>query len=140
MVRTFEENKVNPQRSRHVMNKKKDREFKRYHRHLRIRKKVSGTAEQPRVCVHRSLKNFYAQVIDDNIGKVLFGLSTLDKGLSGKFSSGGNVSSASVLGEAFAIGAQKNGIKKVCFDRGGYLYHGRVKAFAEAARKGGMEF
>ncbi len=122
------------------MKNRNEREFKRYQRHLRIRKKVSGTPDQPRVCVHRSLKNFHVQVIDDSVGKVLFGLSTLDKSLAKKLSSRGNVNAASVLGEAFAAGAQKKGIKKVCFDRGGYLYHGRVKAFAEAARKGGMEF
>ncbi len=81
----------------------------------------------------------YAQLIDDDKGEVIAGVSTLK--LEGKrVKNGGNVVAASVLGEAFAAEAQKKGIKKVCFDRGGYLYHGRVKAFADGARKGGMEF
>lgn len=122
------------------MAKTTDREIKRRGRHRRIRKKVVGTNNQPRLCVHRSLTNFYAQVVDDSVGKVLFGMSTREKSVSGKIKSGGNINAASVLGEAFAVGAQKKGVKKVCFDRGGYLYHGRVKAFAEAVRKGGMEF
>lgn len=118
----------------------KDKEQKRVGRHKRIRKKIAGTNSQPRLCVHRSLTNFYAQIVDDSTGKVLFGMSTRNKSISGKTKSGGNIAGASVLGEAFAAEAQKMGIKKVCFDRGGYLYHGRVKAFAEGARKGGMEF
>ncbi len=118
----------------------KDRELKRVGRHKRIRKKVSGTTDQIRLCIHRSLTNFYAQAVDDTKGKVLFGMSTRAKGLSGKIKNGGNIAAASALGEVFAVEAQKKGIKKVCFDRGGYLYHGRVKAFAEGARKGGMEF
>lgn len=122
------------------MNTVKDREIKRVGRHRRIRKKVAGTGDQPRMCVHRSLTNLYVQVIDDSIGKVLFGMSTREKGVSKKIKNGGNIDAASVLGEAFAVEAKKKGIKKVCFDRGGYLYHGRVKAFADGARKGGMEF
>ena len=118
----------------------KDKELKRVGRHRRIRKKVSGTSNQPRLCVHRSLNNFYAQIVDDSIGKVLFGMSTEEKGISKKIKYGGNVNAASALGDAFAVEVQKKGIKKICFDRGGYLYHGRVKAFAEAVRKGGMEF
>ena len=122
------------------MTKTLDREIKRVGRHKRIRKKISGTSDQPRLCIHRSLTNFYAQVVDDSIGKVLLGMSTRNKGILGKINGGGNISAASVLGEAFAAEAQKKGVKKVCFDRGGYLYHGRVKAFADGARKGGMEF
>ncbi|MCK5012291.1 MAG: 50S ribosomal protein L18 [Candidatus Omnitrophica bacterium] len=118
----------------------KDKEQKRIGRHRRIRKKIAGTVDQPRLCVHRSLTNFYAQIVDDSAGKVLFGMSTRNKGVSSKAKGGGNIAAASVLGEAFAAEAQKKGIKKVCFDRGGYLYHGRIKAFAEGARKGGMEF
>ena len=109
-------------------------------RHQRIRKRVSGTAQQLRLCVHRSLNNMHAQIIDDTQRKVLFGLSTLDKALRLKIKNGGNVNAAGILGEALARQAQEKGIKKVCFDRGGYLYHGRIKAFAEAARKGGLEF
>lgn len=122
------------------MNISKDKERKRVGRHKRIRKKVAGTSGQPRLCVHRSLTNFYVQIVDDQVGKVLLGMSTRNKSVSGKIKSRGNIAAASVLGEAFAAEAQKKGIKKVCFDRGGYLYHGRVKAFAEGARKGGMEF
>ena len=116
------------------------KEKKRIHRHQRVRNKVKGTSEQPRLCVHRSLKNIFAQVIDDTAGKVLFGLSTLDKDLRKKLKDGGNVNAAAILGEAFATKAKAKGITKVCFDRGGYLYHGRIKAFADAARKGGLEF
>ena len=122
------------------MSNSQERELKRAGRHRRIRKKIAGTTEQPRLCVHRSLSHFYAQVVDDSVGKVLFGMSTREKGLAGKIKNGGNRDAAAALGEAFAQGAVKKGIKKVCFDRGGYYYHGRVQAFAEAARKGGMEF
>ena len=122
------------------MSKLKDKEYKRIGRHKRIRKKVTGTVDQPRLCVHRSLTNLYAQIVDDSAGKVLFGMSTRNKSVLNKAKGGGNIAAASVLGEAFAAEAQKKGIKKVCFDRGGYLYHGRIKAFAEGARKGGMEF
>jgi large subunit ribosomal protein L18 len=122
------------------MNTVKFREKQRIGRHLRIRKKVVGTREQPRMCVHRSLTNLYVQIVDDSAGKVLFGLSTRGKVVAGKIKYGGNINAASILGEIIAAEAQKKGVKKVCFDRGGYLYHGRVKAFAEAARKGGLEF
>ncbi len=122
------------------MSDSQEREVKRFYRHKRIRAKISGTANKPRVCVHRSLNNLFVQAIDDNAGKVLFGVSTLAKDIRSKIKSGGNVQAASILGTHFAQEAQKKGIKKVCFDRGGYLYHGRVKAFAEAARQAGMEF
>ena len=118
----------------------KDKEYKRAARHIRIRKKVVGTTTRPRLCIHRSLNNIFAQIIDDTTGKVVMGMSTLAKDVRGKLKTGGNVQAAGVLGEAFATAAQKKGIKKICFDRGGYLYHGRVKAFAEAARKSGLEF
>ncbi|MBU0469357.1 MAG: 50S ribosomal protein L18 [Candidatus Omnitrophica bacterium] len=122
------------------MDNTKLKELKRGYRHARTRKKVVGTTEQPRLCVHRSLKNLFAQVVDDSTGKVLFGMSTMNKEVRSKIKNGGNIDAASVLGESFAVEAKKKGIKKVCFDRGGYLYHGRVKAFAESVRKGGMEF
>ena len=118
----------------------KDKEKKRIGRHQRIRKKVYGSGTQLRLCVHRSLTNFYAQLVDDSKGAVLLGMSTRSKNISEKVKYGGNKTAASILGEAFAAEAQKKGFKKVCFDRGGYLYHGRVKAFADGARKGGMEF
>ena len=116
------------------------KEHKRMARHSRIRKKIQGLPHHPRLCVHRSLNNMHAQIIDDIGGKVLFGLSTLDKELRSKIKNGGNITAALLLGEALAQKAKSKGIKKVCFDRGGYLYHGRVKAFAEGARKGGLEF
>ena len=122
------------------MDKTKLKELKRTYRHKRTRKKVVGTQQQPRLCVHRSLKNLSAQVVDDSTGKVLFGMSTLAKEIRAKIKNGGNISAASAFGEMFAAEAQKQGIKKVCFDRGGYIYHGRVKAFAESVRKSGMEF
>ena len=116
------------------------KEQQRLHRHQRIRDVLSGTPERPRLCLHRSLNNLQAQIIDDSMGKILVGKSTLAKDVKTKVKSGGNVTAASILGEAMAAEAIKKGIKKVAFDRGGYLYHGRVKAFAEAARRGGLEF
>jgi large subunit ribosomal protein L18 len=116
------------------------KEHKRIFRHERIRKTMSGTSERPRLCLHRSLNNLQAQIIDDVSGKVIIGKSTLAKDVRAKAKTGGNIGAASVLGEALAVEALKKGIKKVAFDRGGYLYHGRIKAFAEAARKGGLEF
>lgn len=116
------------------------KEFKRLARHERLRKKVIGTAACPRLCVHRSLKNFYAQVIDDTSGKVLFGLSTRNKDFMKTIKSGGNIAAATALGQIIAEKVKEQGVSQVCFDRGGYLYHGRVKAFAEGARKGGLDF
>lgn len=113
---------------------------KRIYRHTRIRRKLHGTADRLRLCIHRSLKNISASLIDDDSQKTLFAMSTLDKNLRAKLKSGGNVQAASALGEAFAAKALEKGIKKVSFDRAGYLYHGRVKAFADAARKGGVDF
>lgn len=116
------------------------KESKRFYRHKRIRKKISGTSEKPRLCVHRSIKNFSAQIIDDTNGKVLLGMSTLSKEIKSNLKTGGTVDAAAKMGEIFGKSAVGKGIKNVCFDRGGYLYHGRVKAFAEAARNAGMEF
>ena len=118
----------------------KIKEIKRAYRHRRVAKKIRGTSEQPRLCVHRSLTNIYAQLIDDTAGKILLGLSTLNKDLRKKIKTGGNINAAMLLGEAVAVKAKAKGITKIAFDRGGYLYHGRVKAFADAARKGGLEF
>ena len=100
---------------------------------------MCGSAVCPRLCVHRSLKNIFASIIDDGAHKTLFSMSTMDKGLKAKLKSGGNVQAATALGTAFAAKIIEKGVKKVSFDRGGYLYHGRVKAFAEAVRKGGVE-
>ena len=116
------------------------KETQRVLRHKRLRRKIVGTPERPRQCVHRSLNNLSAQLIDDMDGKVLLGMTTLSKTVKGKVKYGGNVKAATHLGEVFAVEAMKKGVKKVCFDRGGYQYHGRVKAFAEAARNAGMEF
>ena len=121
------------------MRNSKEKETKRFYRHQRIRSKISGTAQKPRVCLHRSLMNLYVQAIDDTAGKVLFGVSTLNKDVRGQ-AKGANIKAATILGTYFAQEAQKKGIKKICFDRGGYLYHGRIKAFADAARQAGMEF
>jgi large subunit ribosomal protein L18 len=112
----------------------------RKRRHLRVRKKISGTAERPRLNVFRSAKHIYAQLIDDQKGVTLTSASTLDKELRGEIQNGGNVEAARKVGELIAKRAKEKGIEKVVFDRGGYLYHGRVKALAEAAREGGLEF
>ena len=116
------------------------KEQKRIYRHRRTRKTVTGLPNRPRLCVHRSLKNLRVQVIDDTTGKVLFGKSTLAKDVRGKAAYGGNVKAAELLGEALAQEALKRGIQQVAFDRGGYPYHGRIKALAEAARKNGLQF
>ncbi len=118
----------------------KTKELKRIYRHRRVRRKVIGSQERPRLCLHRSLNNLSAQIIDDVSRKIIFVLSTLNKDVKSKIKSGGNVQAASILGEALAKKAIEKGIIKVSFDRGGYLYHGRIKAFAEGARKGGLEF
>jgi large subunit ribosomal protein L18 len=106
--------------------------------HNRIRHKVRGASERPRLAVFRSLKHIYAQVIDDRLGRTLVAASSTEK--SAKISSGGNVAGAAVVGRLIAERAVEKGVKSVVFDRGGYLYHGRVKALAEAARKAGLEF
>ena len=102
--------------------------------HNRIRAKLSGTAERPRLNVYRSLNHIYAQVIDDQAGQTLVSASTI------KMKTGGNVAAAKEIGKAVAEKAVEKGIKKVVFDRGGYLYHGRIKALADAAREAGLEF
>jgi large subunit ribosomal protein L18 len=104
--------------------------------HSRIREKLSGTAERPRLNVYRSLNHIYAQVIDDQKGETLVSASSLEL----KLKAGGNVAGAKEIGKAVAEKAVAKGIKRVVFDRGGYLYHGRVKALADAAREAGLEF
>ena len=111
--------------------------------HDRIRKKLQGTAERPRLNVYRSENHIYAQVIDDAQGKTLVSATSVEKGkgIKGdKRPTGGNVSSAKEVGKLIAERAKQKGINKVVFDRGGYLYHGRVKALADAAREAGLEF
>jgi len=105
--------------------------------HERIRHKVRGTAERPRLAVFRSVANIYVQVIDDNEGTTLVSASTIEKGKRVK---GGNLAAAKTVGKLVAERAKEKGIQKVVFDRGGYIYHGRVKALAEAARQAGLEF
>lgn len=104
--------------------------------HSRIRKKVRGSAERPRLAVFRSLNHIYAQVIDDRTGTTLATASTTEKALAGK--TGGNVEAAKTVGKAIAERAQKAGVSSVVFDRGGYVYHGRVKALLDASREAGL--
>lgn len=101
---------------------------------------MQGTAEKPRLVVRRGLRSLSAQVVDDAESKTKFSLSTLDKEVRQKFAQAGNIKAAEFFGEVFAKRAKEKGISKVVFDRAGYLYHGRIKAFAEALRKGGLEF
>ena len=120
------------------MIKKVSRNEMRKIRHTRIRENLSGTSERPRLCVFRSNANIEAQIIDDVKGVTLVSASSLEKELNLK--NGGNIEAAKVVGAEIAKRAKKAKIKAVVFDRGGYLYHGRVKALAEAARDGGLEF
>ena len=102
--------------------------------------RIHGDTQKPRLAIHRSLNNFSAQIIDDTNNKTVFSLSTLDKEIKQKCAYGGNIKAARSFGEIFAIKAKEKGIVKIIFDRAGYLYHGRVKAFADALRKSGMQF
>lgn len=104
--------------------------------HSRIREKLAGTGERPRLNVYRSLNHIYAQVVDDAKGETLVSASTIAL----KLKTGGNVAAAKQIGKTVAERAQEKGIKRVVFDRGGYLYHGRIKALADAAREAGLEF
>ena len=122
------------------MIKKIDRKEKRRKRHLRVRKKVFGTPERPRLAVYRSEKHMYAQIIDDTIGHTLVAASTLDKELRDKLQKTWNIEAAKEVGKLIAKRALEKGIKKVAFDRGGFKYIGRVKALADAAREAGLEF
>ena len=106
--------------------------------HTRIRKKLKGTSERPRLAVFRSVAHIYAQVIDDSKGVTIASASSAEKDGAGK--TGGNVAAAKEIGKRVAERSKEKGISKVVFDRGGYLYHGRVKALADAAREAGLEF
>lgn len=119
---------------------KVDKVAARHRRHLRIRQKMVGTPEKPRLCVYRSLKHIYAQVVDDTSGRVLTSASSLSQEARQGGVKGGNVPSAKIVGQLIAEKAKAAGIERVVFDRGGYLYHGRVKALAEAAREKGLKF
>ena len=119
---------------------KKDKTADRIIRHARVRKKVSGTAARPRLCVYRSTDHIYAQVIDDVKGNTLCAASTVEKDIAAKVAELSKSDAAKVVGAAIAEKAQALGIKEVVFDRGGYLYTGRVQAVADGAREAGLEF
>ena len=119
------------------MIKRPDTRGQRIKRHNRVRGKISGTAERPRLCVFRSENHIYAPIIDDAAGTTLVAASTVEKGFEGN---GGNCEAAKKIGAAVAERALQKGIEEVVFDRGGYIYHGRVKALAEGAREGGLKF
>lgn len=119
------------------MIKKIDSNAQRLKRHKRVRAKISGTSSKPRLCVFRSASNIYAQLIDDQAGKTMASASTLEKGFEGF---GGNCEAAKKVGLAIAKKAQEIGITEVVFDRGGYVYHGRVAQLADGAREGGLKF
>ena len=119
---------------------KESRNDKRVKRHARVRKNLFGTPERPRLCVYRSNKNISAQIIDDVNGITLAAASSLDKELKAELENGGNKEAAKKVGAALAKRALEKGIEEVCFDRGGFLYHGRVAELAEGAREGGLKF
>jgi large subunit ribosomal protein L18 len=119
---------------------KPDKNKIRQKRHLRVRNKISGTAETPRLNVYRSLSHIYVQVIDDVAGGTLVSASTQEKALAAKVKGKTKTQAAEIVGEAIAKKAKEKGITAVVFDRGGYIYTGRVKAVADAARKAGLEF
>ncbi|PKK39676.1 LSU ribosomal protein L18p (L5e) [Clostridiaceae bacterium JG1575] len=119
------------------MFKKDNKQASRVRRHVRVRRKVSGTAARPRLSVYRSEKNIYAQIIDDVKGETLVAASSIDKGFEG---TGWDLEAAKKVGKAIAERAKASGIDQVVFDRGGYIYHGRVQALADAAREAGLQF
>jgi large subunit ribosomal protein L18 len=118
----------------------KDRKNARIRRHIRVRKKIFGVPERPRLSVFRSIKNIYAQIIDDQNGVTLVTMSTLSPEIREKVSGVNNIQAAKVVGEAIGKKALDNNITKVVFDRSGYIYHGKVKALADAAREAGLQF
>ncbi len=122
------------------MFKKSDRNADRVIRHARVRKKISGTPDMPRLCVYRSLNNIYAQLIDDSKGVTLAAASTLEKEVAERIKDATKKDAAKIVGQAIAERAVKAGIKKVVFDRGGYVYTGRVAELATGAREAGLEF
>ena len=119
------------------MIKRPDTRGQRIKRHKRVRAKISGTAERPRLSVFRSESNIYAQIIDDVAANTLVAASSVEKGFEGN---GGNIEAAKKVGAMIAERALQKGIEEVVFDRGGYVYHGRVQALAEGAREGGLKF
>jgi large subunit ribosomal protein L18 len=119
---------------------KGDKNKARHKRHLRVRKKIEGTPARPRLNIFRSSKHMYAQIIDDINGVTIASASTQDKELKSQIENGGNIEAAQQVGTLVAQRAKDKGIEKVVFDRGGYLYHGRIQALADAAREAGLEF
>jgi len=119
---------------------KLSREAHRERIHMRLRKKIAGTSARPRLSVHRSVRHIRAQVIDDRAGRTLAAASSLDEGVRAQIRGGGNLAAAKVVGKMIAERARAQGIENVVFDRGGYRYHGRVQALAEAAREAGLKF
>ena len=119
---------------------KKTKVQKRQTRHARVRRHISGTPERPRLCVFRSARHIYAQVIDDTTGNTLVAASTLDKDIREQAQYGGNKAAARLVGGSVAKKAQDKGITEVAFDRGGFLFHGRVKELADGAREAGLKF
>lgn len=117
-----------------------DRSRERRRIHRRIRAKISGNSNRPRLCVYRSSKNIYAQIVDDALGKTLVAASTMEKDVRGDLKQAGNIQASMLVGKAIAERARARGIESVVFDRGGYLYHGRIKALAAAARESGLKF
>ena len=122
------------------MLKKADKNAKRLQRHKRVRRKVFGTPQRPRLCVFRSSNNIYAQIIDDTNRVTLVAASSLDEAVKGAVNHTGNKEAAKLVGEMVAKKAVEKGITEVVFDRGGYIYHGRIKELAEGAREDGLKF
>ena len=122
------------------MLKKADKNANRLQRHKRVRRKITGTTQRPRLCVFRSSNNIYAQIIDDANRVTLTAASSLDAEVKGAVNHGGNKEAAKMVGEMIAKRAIEKGITEVVFDRGGYLYHGKIKALADAAREAGLKF
>jgi large subunit ribosomal protein L18 len=117
-----------------------DRSRERLRIHKRIREKISGSSSRPRLCVYRSSRYIYAQIVDDSQGQTLAAASTREKDVRGDLKQPGNIQASKLVGKAIAERARAKGIETVVFDRGGYLYHGRIKAVAEAARESGLKF
>jgi large subunit ribosomal protein L18 len=120
--------------------RKLSRQAHRRRIHVRMRRTLAGSSQRPRLCVHRSSKHIRAQVVDDNTGRTLVAASSLDKEVRSVIKGGGNIAASKVVGKIIAQRARAKGVENVVFDRGGYQYHGRVQALAEAAREAGLKF
>ncbi len=120
--------------------RKLSREAHRRRIHVRMRKRIAGTPDRPRLCVHRTSRHVRAQVIDDNTGRTIVSASSLDKEVRAAIKTGGNIAASKIVGKTIAERARAKGVEQVVFDRGGYQYHGRVQALAEAAREAGLKF